>query len=163
VFVIFSKIESKGEPMAHFWLTPLISKDPLILGADRLKCLPLAELTLFRQAMDAVHPWLLPIFKANLLLNDGLDDNCGIDGEELTLSLAEAEDIVFDGSPYILSHCADNFLERLLKIEQSQRGLQEAGAANKKLWTKAQLLWLEFMSKWLDAQKEVILIREEEY
>jgi hypothetical protein len=149
--------------MAHFWLTPVISKDPLILGAERLKCLPVAELALFRQAMDAVHPWLLPLFKANLLLSDGLDDSCGIDGEELTLSLAEAEDIVFDGEPYILSNCADHFLERLLKIEQTQHGLVEAEAANKELWTSSQQLWLEHMNKWLADQREVIIIREEEY
>jgi hypothetical protein len=149
--------------MAIFWLTPVISKEPLILGAERLKCLPAAELALFRQAMDAVHPWLLPLFKANLLLSDGLDDSCGIDGEELTLSLAEAEDIVFDGEPFILSHCTENFLERLLKIEQTQLGLVEAGAANKELWTSSQQLWLEHMDKWLAEQWEVIIIREEEY
>jgi hypothetical protein len=157
------KKESKGEPMAHFWLTPVVNKEPLILGAERLKCSPVAELTLFRQAMDAVHPWLLPLFKANLLLSDGLDDSCGMDGDELTLSLAEAEDIVFDGKPYLLSHCADHFLERLLKIEHTQLGLVEAGAANKALWTASQQLWLEHMSKWLAAGKEVIIIREEEY
>jgi hypothetical protein len=157
------KIESKGEPMAHFWLTPVVSKEPLILGAERLKCLPVAELALFRQAMDAVHPWLLPLFKANLLLSEGLDDSCGLDSDELTLSLAEAEDIVFDGKPYVLSHCADNFLERLLKIEQTQLGLAEADAANKELWTVSQQLWLEQMIKWLAANKEVIIIREEEY
>jgi hypothetical protein len=149
--------------MAHFWLTPLISKEPLILGADRFKCLPVTELALFRQALDAVHPWLLPLFKANLLLNDGLNDSCGIDGDELTLSLAEAEDIVFDGMPYELSHCADNFLERLLKIEQTQLALVEAGAADEELWTTSQQLWLEHMSKWLAAGMEVIIIREEEY
>jgi hypothetical protein len=98
-----------------------------------------------------------------LLLSDGLDDSCGIDGDELTLSLAEAEDIVFDGKPYELSHCADNFLERLLTIEQTQHGLVEAGAANKNLWTVSQQLWLEYMGKWLAAHKEVIIIREEEY
>jgi hypothetical protein len=149
--------------MAHFWLTPVLSKEPLILGAERLKCLPVAELTLFRQAMDAVHPWLLPLFKANLLLSDSLDDSCGMDDDELTLSLAEAEDIVFDGKPYVLSHCADNFLERLLKIEQTQLGLVEAGAVNEELWTVSQQLWLEHMRKWLAAHKEVIIIREEEY
>jgi hypothetical protein len=149
--------------MAHFWLTPLISKEPLVLGADRFKCLPVTELALFRQALDAVHPWLLPLFKANLLLNDGLDDSCGIDGDELTLSLAEAEDIVFDGMPYELSHCADNFLERLLKIEQTQHALVEAGASKEGIWTPSQLLWLAHMSKWLADGKEVIIIREEEY
>jgi hypothetical protein len=149
--------------MAHFWLTPVMSKEPLILGAGRLKCLPVDELVFFRQALDAVHPWLLPLFKANLLLSDGLDDSCGIDGEELTLSLAEAEDIVFDGEPFVLSHCAEHFLERLLKIEQTQQGLIEVGAADQQLWTPAQLDWLAFMTKWLALHKEVILIREEEY
>lgn len=149
--------------MAHFWLTPLISKEPLILGADRFKCLPVTELALFRQALDAVHPWLLPLFKANLLLNDGFDDSCGIDGDELTLSLAEAEDIVFDGMPYELSHCADNFLERLLKIKETQFALVEAGALNKDIWTASQWQWLQQMSKWIAADMEVIIIREEEY
>ncbi|MEX2462433.1 MAG: hypothetical protein WD469_14230 [Paenibacillaceae bacterium] len=149
--------------MAHFWLTPLVSKAPLIFGADRFKCIPVTELALFRQALDAVHPWLLPLFKANLLLNDDLDDSCGNDSDEHTLSLAKAEDIVFDGKPYELSHCADNFLERLLKIEQIRLGLEEAGAVNKELWTTSQQLWLEQMSKWLAADMEVIIIREEEY
>jgi hypothetical protein len=149
--------------MAHFWLTPLVSKEPLILGAERFKCLPVTELALFRQALDTVHPWLLPLFKANLLINDGLDDSCGIDGDELTLSLAEAEDIVFDGKPYELSHCADNFLERLLKIEQTKLALIEAGAADKERWTSHQQHWLEHMSKWLAEDMEVIIIREEEY
>jgi hypothetical protein len=149
--------------MAHFWLTPVMSKEPLILGADRLKCLPVEEMAWFRQAMDTVHPWLLPLFKANFLLSDGLDDSCGIDEEELTLSLAEAEDIVFDGEPYLLSHCADHFLERLLKVDQTLQGLIKLGAADKELWTQAQLEWLAHMNKWLALDKEVILIREEEY
>jgi hypothetical protein len=41
--------------MAHFWLTPVLSKDPLILGSARVKCLPVNELTAFRQKLDAVH------------------------------------------------------------------------------------------------------------
>jgi hypothetical protein len=149
--------------MAHFWLTPLISKEPLILGAARIKCLPVAELNAFRQTLDAIHSWLLPLFKANLLLGDDLDDACGIDDEELTLSLAEAEDIVFDGQPYVLSHCADNFLERLLTVEQTKRGLIEAGSGNNELWTPAQQEWLRYMAEWLAAHQEVIIVREEEY
>jgi hypothetical protein len=83
--------------------------------------------------------------------------------EELTLSLAEAEDIVFDGQPYILSHCADNFLERLLTVEQTKRGLIDAGARRHQLWTLAQQEWLSYMTEWLAANHEVIIVREEEY
>lgn len=149
--------------MAHFWLTPVISREPLTLGAERMKCIPVTELALFRQVMDTVHPWLLPLFKANLLLSDGIEDSCGAEGEELNLFLADARDIVFDTNPYVLSHCAGNFLERLLRIEQTKQGLREVEAINQELWTDSQQLWLEQMHIWLASGKEVIIIREEEY
>ncbi len=149
--------------MAYFWLTPIISKKPLALGAERIKCEPLVEITNFRQKLDMTHAWLLPLFKANLLLADDNTEVCGNDNEELTLSLAAAEDIVFDGLPYVLSHCAENFLERLLTIEQTLQGLDDAGAAFDELWSPVQRGWLAFMLKWLQLNCEIIIVREEEW
>ncbi|MDB5052297.1 MAG: hypothetical protein JWM44_347 [Bacilli bacterium] len=149
--------------MAHFWLTPLMSIEPLVLGAERFKCEPELELAELRQKLDAVHPWLLPLFKANLLLADEETESCGNDNEELTLSLAEAEDIVFDGQPFVLSHCADNFLERILTIEQTEHLLLAVRNTVNELWTPAQKQWLRRIEEWNAARCEVIIVREEEY
>ena len=102
--------------MTRYWLTPIVGYSPLVLGADRLDCSPLTKLEAFRELANGRHPRLLSMFKASLLLSDD-EEICGSELVELDLSHFEA--IVFDGDPYHLSHCAEAFLDRLLKREEA--------------------------------------------
>jgi len=149
--------------MAFFWLVPLMGKQPLRLGAERLKCEPLAELMDFRQKLDSIHSWLLPLFKANLLLANEMAEVCGGNGEPNSLSMVVNGEIIFDQQPYQLSTCAENFLERLLTIEQSIQGYHIAETAYENMWSPIQHHWLQLIIKWLNLHHEIMIVREEEW
>src|SRR5690348_11757074 len=98
--------------MAAFWLTPIIKREPLVFGAARFSCL-LTELFSFREKLQRFNTRLLPLFKANLLLSDDIyeDDTggaaCG--SSTAAFSMSGGHELIFDGSPYLLSHCAKAF------------------------------------------------------
>lgn len=144
--------------MTSYWLTPIESYSPLILGAERIHCVPLAALESFRELAGRMHPRLLPMFKASLLLSDD-EELCGSDLVDLDLSQSEA--IAFDGKPFHLSHCGEAFLDRLLSKEEVLKlvgtlelGDLEGDAVHLSMWRQE---WL----KWLESGCDVILLRED--
>lgn len=147
--------------MTRYWLTPILSYSPLVLGAARI-CVPNdAEFEAFRQMAGKQHPRLLAMFKSSLLLSDD-EEVCG--SELAELDLTHEEDIVFDGEPFHLSHCAEAFLDRLLNRPETKgmvRALasewkerEEASNSGISVWTKQ---WLQ----WLDAGYDIVLLRED--
>ncbi|MFC5450213.1 hypothetical protein [Paenibacillus aestuarii] len=139
--------------MTKYWLTPIVNRSPLLVGRERIVCEPLAELEKLREIANGLHPRLLPMFKASMLLSDD-PDVCGAEADEL--ELASEDDIVFDGTVLHLSHCAEAFLDRLLTIRETQ-GLVYQLAANSERLQSWKQLWLS----WLDAGWAVILLRED--
>jgi hypothetical protein len=144
--------------MNRYWLTPIVNKSPLRFGAARICCEPIRELDVFRESAQKLHPRLLPLFKASLLLSDD-EEHCGSELDDLALS--DKKEIVFDGNPYHLSHCAEAFLDRLLSLQEAKglvssldvSGLEGQSEIHQH-WKKQWLLWLE--SSW-----DVILLRED--
>ncbi|NEW05244.1 hypothetical protein GK047_04315 [Paenibacillus sp. SYP-B3998] len=144
--------------MIRYWLTPIVNKSPLKFGKARVNCEPLLELESLRNLSHQLHPRLLPMFKASLLLSDD-EDVCGSTYTELNLS--DANEVVFDGHPYHLSHCAEAFLERVLRpaealgfVSSMDLNVLEGVSGQSKYWRR---LWIE----WLESGWEVILLRED--
>jgi hypothetical protein len=145
--------------MSRYWLTPVLSRLPLKLGSDRISCEATADLDAFRAKLHRVHPWLLPMFKTSLLLSDD-DEVCGSTTTEIKLS--DVQELVFDGEPLYLSHCAEAFFDRLLGAEKIASLLNFDVKSNPNSdWTPVQLYWLGYISKWLQEGQEVILLRED--
>lgn len=143
--------------MTRYWLTPILSYSPLVLGAERVNCLPDAEFESFRQLASNQHPRLLPMFKSSLLLSDD-EEVCGSDLVELDLMYEG--DIVFDSKPFHLSHCAEAFMDRLLTRLEAKALLmamdaqREAGFDRHEVWIKQ---WMD----WLNAGYDIVLLRED--
>jgi hypothetical protein len=137
-------------------MTPILSRLPLKLGADRISCEATAELDAFRAKLHRLHPWLLPMFKTSLLLSED-DEVCGSTKTEIEWS--HAHELVFDGEPSHLSHCAEAFFDRLLGAEKVYSLLNFDAECRD--WTPVQLNWLEPIYKWLREGHEVILLRED--
>ncbi|TXK77124.1 hypothetical protein [Paenibacillus sp. N3.4] len=143
--------------MARYWLTPIIDTTPFTLGAERIECAPLSELEAFRELAHKSHPRLLPMFKSNLLLSDD-EDVCG--SELAELDLLDEKAIVFNGNPYYLSHCAEAFLDRLLKPQQASEFVSSMDLSEFTPQANAQA-WRKQWHHWLKSGYDVILLRED--
>ncbi|MEW9701648.1 hypothetical protein [Paenibacillus sp. SI8] len=142
--------------MTRYWLTPIINKSPLCFGASRICCEPSLELNKLRDAAHQLHPRLLPMFKSSLLLSDD-EEQCG--SELVQLELGTPMDIVFDGEPLHLSHCASAFLDRMLDTFEAC-GLV-ASLDNSGNQSELHQLWMRSWLNWLEAGWDVILLRED--
>ncbi|KRE90402.1 hypothetical protein ASG89_08895 [Paenibacillus sp. Soil766] len=143
--------------MTRYWLTPILSYSPLVLGAERMSCMPDAEFESFRQLADRQHPRLLQMFKASLLLSDE-EEICGSDLVELDLT--QAGNLVFDGEPFHLSHCAEAFLDRLLTRQESKvllMAMDEQRQASNRMYD----VWIKQWLDWLDTGYDIVLLRED--
>lgn len=158
--------------MVRYWLTPVVEKQPLRLGSARLYCEPVQELESLRAKLATVHPRLLPMFKANLLLSDD-EDACG--SEIGRIDLLEACELVFDGSPLRLSHCGEAFLDRILPVPEAEsyvrawlerEGIQSLLSRNEENASASGLselqgYWIKRLLEFLESGWEVILLRED--
>jgi hypothetical protein len=153
--------------MPKIWLVPLTTTSPVTIGADRIALHEVPEWETFRQALQAIHPRLLPLFKAHLLPaadEDGLV--CGADEEE-SFALDGMGDIVFAGAEgqgaLRLSHCAEAFLERLLPPEEALRLAEEAGAALRLDEAEQPSLlreWMEMLLVWWRQGRSAVVLAE---
>ncbi|NQX65436.1 hypothetical protein HQN90_04770 [Paenibacillus alba] len=145
--------------MTRYWLTPILGYSPLVLGSERIHCTPLADLEAFRLIASRKHPRLLPLFKSGLLLSDD-EDVCG--SELVELDLSELEDIVFNGDPYHLSHCAEAFLDRLLTRQETWELVSSISEID---WDDQDhdVKWKQQWLRWLEAGFDVIMLREDGY
>lgn len=143
--------------MNRYWLTPIICREPVIFGADRLCCEPPGEADALREEAHALHPRLLPMFKASLLLSDD-EELCG--SELVEADLAAPGVLAFDGNPLHISYCAEAFLDRLLAPGVSKDLVRELKGGAGGL-SDRQLLWKRQWLEWLENGFEVILLRED--
>lgn len=143
--------------MVTYWLTPVVDSNPLRFGADRVACEPIQELEALRAELNRIHPRLLPMFKASLLLSDD-DESCGTDVE---LHWRSGEDLIFDGGPLVLSHCAEAFMDHVLSSQEALRLLKEAAGRIPFAFSRTQEHWIETCNDWLRLGWQVILFRED--
>ncbi|NOV03444.1 hypothetical protein [Paenibacillus planticolens] len=141
--------------MTRYWLTPIVSYSPLVLGADRIDCTPPGSLEMLREQANGKHPRLLAMFKSSLLVSDD-EELCGSEFVELDLGHADA--ICFDGNPFHLSHCAEAFLDRLLTRKEA---MQLVSALNERDLDAESINWKNQWLRWLESGCDVILLRED--
>lgn len=114
--------------MAELWLTPVTETGPdgtLTLGGDRIRVDADAAWAAFRAKLQRLHPRLVPLFKANMLLGeeaDETDGSCGASAADLRLD--SGEPIVLGAGGLPASHCALSFFDRLLAPSQSLQLLE---------------------------------------
>jgi hypothetical protein len=140
-----------------YWLTPIVESEPLRLGSGRIACQPMQELEALRSELNRIHPRLLPMFKASLLLSDD-EESCGSDAEVHWLS---GEDLVFDGKPLMLSHCAEAFMDHVLSSKEALGLLEKAIGSMPFACSLSQEHWVETCKDWLSQKWQVILFRED--
>ncbi|WP_248926630.1 hypothetical protein [Paenibacillus hamazuiensis] len=146
--------------MPAYWLTPVRATSAGVLfGKERTVLEPSREAELFRQKLHEVHPRLLPMFKANLLLSDEAILQCGVD--ELPFELGNGEDICFAEveAALKLSHCAEAFMDRLLAASEGEMLCRRALEPD--TWVNPLGEWLGLMLGWFEAGFQVILLRED--
>ncbi|WJH33062.1 hypothetical protein N6H14_23100 [Paenibacillus sp. CC-CFT747] len=143
--------------MTTYWLTPADTTGFLVLEKDRFACEPVEEVAPFREKLTSIHPRLLMLFKAGTLLSDEEPSVCGSAGLELQWD--NGKPIEFDGSSYVLSSCAEAFLDRLPSVEEVRAGLDQALLRTG--WTPIQQMWLASMKEWTASGRRVLLIKED--
>jgi hypothetical protein len=142
--------------MSRYWLVPLWNRAPLELGAGRICCEDSYELTDFRDHLSKLHPWMLPMFKASLLLSDESEQACGTGESDIRLD--DEGSIIFDDTVYSLSHCAEAFVDRLPNPEEASKWLKKADTMN---WSPSHRAWLDIMLEWNRQGFDIMLIKEE--
>lgn len=146
--------------MAQLWLTPIVSRSPLILGGERIRCGPPDELTSFRGMLDRVHPRFLLTFKSRLLLAGDDQQSCG--SESGAFSLSAPGDIVFGRAPLALSDCGAALLSRLAEPRQTALWLDALEAGDDwALMPDVQRGWIRQMRRWTGLGWNVIIVRED--
>ncbi|TVY09625.1 hypothetical protein [Paenibacillus cremeus] len=154
--------------MAHFWLVPVQwSGTEAQLLSERLLLEQSERRERFVSGLQSIHPRLLLVFKAALLLSDEVSAACGV--EELPFLLAQEGDIRLiaeeqyeyyassyeEVSAWPLSHCAEAYLNRLLSPQAAFVLLEQAQLE------EDSTPWLQAMEGWLRQGLQVILLRED--
>lgn len=149
--------------MPVYWLTPVESLDPLVLGAGRVAVPGDAEWQRFRERLALrFHPRLLPMVKAAILPSDPEEDGTGAAcgwGEFPRLS--EPGPVVFDGSRYGLSECGRAFMDRLPASAEQSAAWGKALAEGPEAWEPGERTWLALMFGWARAGHITMLVKEE--
>ncbi|KIL41725.1 hypothetical protein SD70_04970 [Gordoniibacillus kamchatkensis] len=144
--------------MSHFWLTPVTTAPFVVLGDERVQAESGAA-EAFRKRLHAVHPWLLPLFKARLLAGESEAAHggsaCGAADGSIP-SLAVSGPIIFGSGHHTLSHCGEAFFERLLApADALALASSLAGALAGRERT-----WLDAMCRWWRQERFVVLFGE---
>ncbi|HEU4963340.1 MAG TPA: hypothetical protein VFV52_05695 [Bacilli bacterium] len=112
----------------RYTILPVISRDPVTFGAEYLP-LDDAEGEAWKQAMQKVHPRLLPQVKESALVAEEESEFCLAGG---IFEYVRGQELVLDGVEYTLSHCGEHFLDALqtsaqcLALVREQEGVVAA-------------------------------------
>jgi hypothetical protein len=144
--------------MSVYWLAPLTSRDPLVIGGQRQKCSgePFESFRLKVQRLSSSRH--LMMFKSDLLLSDE-EDLCGDDGAA-GLSFNESGDITFSADRLPISHCAEAFFDRLPDAREWRATLQLLADSNQQ-WSELERVWLHLLTTWTDSEYIIVLLRED--
>ncbi|MBL0386128.1 hypothetical protein JJB07_05620 [Tumebacillus sp. ITR2] len=92
-----------------YTVLPITSLDPITFGAEYLALDDAASET-WKKNIQALHPKLLPQLKENSLLAEEDSPFCVAGG---VFDYERGRELVFDGERFVLSHCAEHFLDFL--------------------------------------------------
>ena len=139
-----------------YWLMPIVHNDPLTLGRERISLQVTDKIASFRIKLSAIHPRLLPMFKANLLLSDDPDVCGSVDIPDLQLNEHHNRDIVLQSPTLPISHCAEAFFDRLLSPNEAVKLLE----ADSHSWTSEEGHLISVMLNWYRNGHAVFLLAE---
>lgn len=139
-----------------YWMIPIVHNDPLTLGRERISLQVTEATASFRHKITALHPRLLPMFKANLLLSDDPDLCGGIDIPDLQLMEYHNHDIILQAPALPISHCAEAFFDRLLKPDEAVRILESTSQS----WSSEEEHTISVMLSWYRNGYTVFLLAE---
>ncbi|WP_135546812.1 hypothetical protein [Paenibacillus cymbidii] len=146
--------------MADLWLTPVKetgAAGTISLGGERIRLGGGEPWGTLRGKLQQLHPRLVPLFKANMLLGDeaDADDSCG--AAAIDLRLDDGESILLGAGGLPASHCALSFFDRLLSPAQSLQVLErlESSGASSDERHLAQTI-----VEWLKAGSAVIVLQD---
>ncbi|PZE22675.1 hypothetical protein [Paenibacillus xerothermodurans] len=148
---------------SSLWLTAVRTDDAehtVTLLADRFELVPAEAGERFLTLIKSLHPRMLVAFKANLLLSEEAEMVCGV--EALPFRLDNGAAIGFGVGGLELSHCAENYFNRLPEAKDMVEWL---AAAARKLdhdpQANVERQWLNRMSEWVKSGHYIALLREE--
>ncbi|MGF7031976.1 hypothetical protein J2T17_002895 [Paenibacillus mucilaginosus] len=144
--------------MAAYWLVPLdAAEEAVVLGGDRILLEPEERRTAFMETLKELHPRLALTFKSHLLPGEEEAEACGLDAGAFALSGGESIHLRHPGGKpgdgWVLSHCAEAYLDRLLTPAEIAEHLASAGGQAEE--------WVRIMRSWASGGRGIILLREE--
>jgi hypothetical protein len=143
--------------MSVYWIAPSQMTEPIFFGAARIRCSETDFLSFQKKVQSISNSRFLLSFKSSLILSDDLDF-CGESDEFVDLS--RAGDVIFDGHPYQLSHCAEAFFDRVPGSKE-WHALFEQMEANNTVWTAVEKQWLNQIKTWLSQSSTVVVLKED--
>ncbi len=144
--------------MSVYWLSPLISRDPYVIGGQRQLCSGESFDSFRAKVQQQSSPRHLMMFKSALLLSDD-DDACGSDGES-GVDFHHSGDILFAPEQLPISHCAEAFFDRLPNPREWREALQMIEKSDVQ-WNEQERGWLKAMKQWTANEYTIVLIRED--
>ncbi len=97
-----------------YTLVPIKCLEPLTFGADYVAIEDSAG-EAWKKGLQALHPRLLPQLKESALLAEEESEFCVAGG---VFDYPRGQEFVIDGTEFVLSHCAESFIQFLMEPEQ---------------------------------------------
>jgi len=139
-----------------YTMVPIVQDDPLTFGAAHVP-LDGAEADAWRKAVQSLHPRLLPNLKENALLSEEDSEFCMAGG---IFEYQRGQELQIDGVQYLLSHCAEHFVDFLLPPPQCLQiaidKQTELAAIN---GTEQRQQWWDALVAWWSSGYPVLLIQ----
>ncbi|MGB8956877.1 MAG: hypothetical protein WCC10_15990 [Tumebacillaceae bacterium] len=128
-----------------YTMVPIVQGDPLTFGAEHVP-LDGAEADAWRKAVQALHPRLLPNLKESALLSEEDSEFCVMGG---IFEYQRGQELQMDSVQYLLSHCAEHFVDFLLPPPQCLQITNDKqaelaminGTAERQQWWDALVAW----------------------
>ena len=139
-----------------YTMVPIVQDEPLTFGAEQVP-LDGAEAEAWRKGVQALHPRLLPNLKESALLSEEDSEFCVAGG---IYEFQRGQELQMDGEQFILSHCAEHFVDFLLSPAQCLElvGEKEAEVAAL-LTTEQRRQWWNALVSWWSKGCRVLLIQ----
>lgn len=150
--------------MHRYWIAPVDSEEPFVLGADRRPVDGDSSWESFREKLYRIDPRLLPMVKASILPADpdALPDEAAC-GSEFGPVYPTPGPLSFGGAGFGLSSCGRAFVDRLPDAARQEGALRKALASTDQRidWTETEKTWLTLLHGLAGSGRKILLIRED--
>lgn len=137
-----------------YWLSPIISTSPFIIGKERFK-INEKDALILRSRFTAMHPFFVPFLKTHILPEGENEYVCGVE----VFSLEGNESIIFDGKQLSLSKCAYAFINKLPTLNEIAKKRLEFTKEISAI-ERDYPAYIEEIESWWDKNWIVVLFKE---